>query len=112
MNGLSTDDINEYYRIMQSTLPTIDPTTKLSIANALWYNPGFGINPSFLKVNTDNFNAYVKELDLKDINHLQIEDDLFDIYARIESKNSNYIAHIYVKAKDFDISLYEKVIKE
>ena len=65
MNGLSTDDINEYYRIMQSTLPTIDPTTKLSIANALWYKTGFGIKPSFLKVNTDNFNAYVKELDFK-----------------------------------------------
>ena len=58
------------------------------------------------------FKEYIKELDLKDINHLQIEDDLFDIYAKIESKNSSYIAHIYVKAKDFDISLYEKLIKE
>ena len=58
------------------------------------------------------FKEYIKELDLKEINHLQLEDDLFDIYARIESKDSSYIVHIYVKAKDFDISLYEKVIKE
>lgn len=65
MSGLSTDDINEYYRVMQTTLPAIDPTTKLSIANALWYKTGFGIKPAFLKVNTDNFNAYVKELDFK-----------------------------------------------
>lgn len=65
MNGLSADDINEYYRVMQTTLPTIDPTTKLSIANALWYKTGFAIKPDFLKVNTDNFKAYVKELDFK-----------------------------------------------
>lgn len=58
------------------------------------------------------FKEYIKELDLKDINHLQLEDDLFNIYANIESKESSYIAHIYVKAKNFDISLYEKMIKE
>lgn len=58
------------------------------------------------------FKEYIEELDLKDINHLQLEDDLFNIYANIESKDSSYIIHIHVKAKDFDISLYEKVIKE
>lgn len=58
------------------------------------------------------FKEYIKELDLKEINHLQIEDDLFDIYANIESKDSSYTAHIHIKAKDFDITLYEKVIKE
>jgi len=63
MSGMTTADINDYYKIMQSTLPTIDPTTKLSIANSMWYRTGFVVKPDFLKVNSDYFNAYIKELD-------------------------------------------------
>jgi len=63
MRGMSATDINNYYRIMLSTLPSIDPTTKLSIANSLWYKTGFEVKPDFLKVNSDYFNAYIKQLD-------------------------------------------------
>ena len=63
MSGMSVEDINSYYKIMQTTLPGIDPNTKLSIANSLWYRTGFEVKPSYLKVNTDYFNAYVKEMD-------------------------------------------------
>jgi serpin B len=63
MSGMTVSDINEYYKVMQSTLPSIDPTTKLNIANSLWYRTGFPVKTSFLKVNTDYFNAYVKEMD-------------------------------------------------
>ena len=63
ISGMSVQAINDYYKIMQSTLPGIDPTTKLSIANSMWYRTGFQVKPDFLKVNTDYFNAYVKELD-------------------------------------------------
>ena len=63
MSGMSATDINNYYRIMLSTLPSIDPTTKLSIANSLWYKTGFEVKPDFLKVNSDYFNAYIKQLD-------------------------------------------------
>jgi serpin B len=63
MSGLSVDEINEYYKIMQTTLPAIDPTTKLSIANSLWYREGFPVKSDFLKINTDYFNAEVRELD-------------------------------------------------
>ncbi len=63
MSGMSIDDINGYYKIMQSTLPGIDPTTKLNIANSLWYKTGFPVKSDFLKVNTDYFGAYIKELD-------------------------------------------------
>ncbi|MDP4238303.1 MAG: serpin family protein [Bacteroidota bacterium] len=63
MNGMSVADLNGYYQIMQSTLPTIDPTTKLSIANSLWYKTGLPVKTDFLKVNSDYFNAYIKELD-------------------------------------------------
>jgi serpin B len=63
MSGMSVDDINSYYQTMQSTLPILDPTTKLSIANSLWYQTEFTVKPEFLKVNADYFNAYIKELD-------------------------------------------------
>lgn len=58
------------------------------------------------------FKEYIKNLDLKEIIHLQIEDELFDIYANIENKNKIYISNIYVKAKDYDISFHEEFIKE
>lgn len=63
MSGMSADDINGYYQIMLSTLPGIDPSTKLNIANSLWYKTGFNVKPDFLKVNSNYFNAYIKELD-------------------------------------------------
>ena len=63
MSGMSATDINNYYRIMQSSLPTVDPTTKLSIANSLWYKTGFVVRPSFLTANSDYFGAYIKEMD-------------------------------------------------
>jgi serine protease inhibitor len=63
MSGMTVADINSYYQVMQSTLPGIDPTTKLDIANSLWYKTGFNVKSDFLKVNSDYFNAYIKELD-------------------------------------------------
>ncbi len=63
MNGMSADDINGYYKIMQTTLPSIDPSTKLSIANSLWYNEEFSVKQDFLTVNKNYFDAYIKELD-------------------------------------------------
>jgi len=63
MSGMSVEEINEYYRILQTTLPTIDPTTKLTLANSLWYRSGFQVKSDFLNVNIDYFDAYVRELD-------------------------------------------------
>lgn len=62
---LTSKELNEYYKTMQSSLLTIDPSTKLSIANAIWYREGFKVKPEFLKINSENFNAYVKELNFE-----------------------------------------------
>ena len=58
-------EINEYYKIMQSNLPNVDPKVKLSIANAVWYDMQFDVKQSFLDVNAENFDAYIKMLDFK-----------------------------------------------
>ncbi len=63
MTGLSASQINEYYKVMLTELPVIDPTTKLSIANSIWYKKDFSVKPDFLTINKENFNAYIKELD-------------------------------------------------
>ncbi len=63
--------------------------------------------------NHKNFlKEYIKDIDLTNINYLKIDDDLFDIYAKVEPKDSTFIIDIFVKAKDYNISLYERVIKE
>jgi len=67
MSGMQSGDINDYYRLMQTTLPAIDPTTKLSIANSLWYKTGFPVKADYLKVNSDYFGAYIKALDFKQL---------------------------------------------
>ncbi len=63
MNGMSVNEINEYYKLMQTTLPGIDPLTKLSIANSIWYRNTFNVKPDFLQTNKDYFNAKVSSLD-------------------------------------------------
>lgn len=66
LSNLTTDEINKYYRIMQSELPGLDSKTKLSISNAVWYNEGFSVKSDFLKLNADHFNAYIKMLNFKE----------------------------------------------
>lgn len=63
MSGMTVDEINEYYHIMQSTLPKVDNKTKLNIANSIWCRTGFPVKESYLDVNKEYFNAEVKELD-------------------------------------------------
>lgn len=63
MSGMTIDEINEYYQIMQSTLPKVDNKTKLNIANSIWYRTGFPVKTDYLDVNKEYFNAEVKELD-------------------------------------------------
>ena len=46
MSGMS-EEINEYYKIMQNSLTRIDPSTKLNVANSIWYRDGFPIYHHF-----------------------------------------------------------------
>lgn len=63
--------------------------------------------------NHKNFlKSYLTSIDLNNINHFQVEDDLFNIYAEIRKINSSFDIDIFVKAKEYEISIYEKIIKE
>lgn len=63
MSGMSVDEINEYYRTMQEALPEADLSTKLKIANSIWYRDGFPVKQSFLDINAAYFDAEIKSLD-------------------------------------------------
>lgn len=63
LSGMSDEEINEYYKIMREGLLSIDPKTKLNIANSIWYRTGFPVKEDFLNVNRSYFNAEVKPLD-------------------------------------------------
>lgn len=63
MSGMTENEINEYYKIMLSALPKVDPSTVLNIANSIWYKEGYPVKPDFLQVNQSYFNATVRELD-------------------------------------------------
>ena len=63
MNGLTDAEINTYYKLMQNTLPDLDPKTKLSIANSIWYRNTFDVKADFLKTNQDFFSSKVAALD-------------------------------------------------
>lgn len=63
LSGLSVEDINEYYKAMQTQLPGIDPLTKLSLANSIWYRKDYQVKKAFLETNKTYFDAEVRELD-------------------------------------------------
>lgn len=56
------------------------------------------------------FKDYLQSINLTGINHLEIEDEIFEIIAKIENKDSIFTIDIFVKAKDYDVSIYEKLI--
>ncbi len=55
--------INQYYEVMQKSLPEVDSSTSVKIANSLWYTIDFTVKPSYLKVNQDYFNAQIRSID-------------------------------------------------
>jgi serpin B len=63
INGYSSDDINEYSKVLRNALIQVDPSTQISIANSIWYPLGFYVENSFIQTNRTYFNAEVNELD-------------------------------------------------
>lgn len=57
------------------------------------------------------FKSYINQIDLNDISDLEIKDEQFKIFAKIEKTNSIFTINIFVKAKNYNISLYEKITK-
>lgn len=65
-DGFTEDQVNSYYHNLITNLPDLDPNTTLKIANSIWYANNFTVLPTFIKTNTDFYNAEVKALDFSD----------------------------------------------
>lgn len=63
MSEMPDSLINQYYEVMQKSLPVVDSSTTVNIANSLWYTTGFVVKPSYLKVNQDYFDAQIRSID-------------------------------------------------
>lgn len=55
--------------------------------------------------------SYLTSIDLTNIKHLSVEDELFEIYSLINKEDSHFYIQLFVKSKNFDISIHEKIIK-
>ena len=63
MYGFSDDDVNAYYKKLKEALLKTDPSTQLSIANAIFTNQNIAIKPTFIHTNQSFYNATVKPVD-------------------------------------------------
>ena len=62
-NAYSTAGINDYNQTLREALLETDPSTKLAIANSIWYREGFPVKRGFLDLNRTHYDAETNELD-------------------------------------------------
>ena len=63
LTGLSREEINEAYKKLMADLLSVDPKVVMNIANSIWYRHDFQVQPPFVGVNKDYYDAEVKALD-------------------------------------------------
>ncbi|MDY9917963.1 MAG: serpin family protein [Proteiniphilum sp.] len=63
MDGFSDDELNSYYKKLREALLKTDPSTKLSIANAIFTNQSIKIKPDFVNTNRSFYEATVEGVD-------------------------------------------------
>ncbi len=62
LNGLTTEQINNSYKMLISALQSLDKEVVFEIANAIFYAEGFSVKPDFLNINKTVYNAEVQKL--------------------------------------------------
>ena len=61
--------VNSYYKLLTDNLMKTDPTSSLSVSNALWYNTTSsfgGLQNEFAEIGVVNYDMYFKEADFTD----------------------------------------------
>ena len=61
--GLTREEVNEITRELIHVLVTNVKGNLLEIANSLWYDKGFPVEPEFISLNSTYYDAEVRELD-------------------------------------------------
>lgn len=63
LEGMSLEAVNQANLALKSTLETVDENVKLTIANGLWARSGSDLNPDFVQMTKQFYQAEVSELD-------------------------------------------------
>jgi serine protease inhibitor len=63
LEGLSLEEANESYRSLIDLLRGLDSSVEFELANSIWYRQGYRVEPEFLDVNREYFDAEVTALD-------------------------------------------------
>jgi len=63
--SLTDEAINRNSRLLLDMVEKADPEAQMEVANALWTQSGFPIDPDFLKLNRDYYDASVESLDFE-----------------------------------------------
>ena len=65
VSSANDDDLNRANHDLMDIIEKADPSVQMEIANALWAQSGFPINPAFLKLSRDSYGAPVESLDFE-----------------------------------------------
>jgi len=66
IQGMSVEDLNRGFGELKSVLANVDPQVQLRIANSLWADKKFSLNPAFIQRTKEYYGAEVATLDFAD----------------------------------------------
>jgi serine protease inhibitor len=66
VQGLTVDEVNQSYRGLIDLLDGLDPSVAFLLANSIWPREGFTVEPDFITVNQEYYDAEVTVLDFGD----------------------------------------------
>jgi len=61
--GLAPEQLNRGFRDLMRSVVDADEQVEISIANSIWYRPGYRVGEAFLQTNRSYYRAEVRELD-------------------------------------------------
>ncbi len=68
LQGLTIDEVSQSYRGLIDLLDGLDPSVAFALANSIWPREGFTVEPDFIAVNQEYYDAEVTVLDFSDPN--------------------------------------------
>ena len=74
LGDLTIDQVNQAQKDLVKELLEVDPGVIIDIANSIWLKENFNVNPEFISVNQDYYDAEVKQLVFDDEAVNQIND--------------------------------------
>jgi serpin B len=75
LNGLTTEQINDSYKMLIAALQSLDEDVVFEIANAIFYEESFLVKSDFINANKSYYNAEVEKLNFRSSSALQTIND-------------------------------------